>query len=131
MSVDSLVAEVMTSVPKCVACGVVDMDSGMLLGVRTVDSHPAEVLDLVAATTKDLFEGENVTAIEDAFKRARGTESAERYFREILVLSKNVIHVFARLPRLPSVVLTVVCRADANLGLVLMKSRQAAAKAEI
>jgi hypothetical protein len=33
-----------------------------------VGSHPQEVLDLVSAATADLFQGPNVTAIENMFK---------------------------------------------------------------
>lgn len=123
MSVETILAKTMKEVPKAVAAGIVDMATGMLLGVKTVDSHPQEVLDLVAAATKDLFEGDNVTAIEDTFKRVRGVESTERYFKEIIVTSTNLLHVFARIKSMPQMVVVVVCRADANLGLALMKVR--------
>lgn len=123
MSVETILAKTMKEVPKAVAAGVVDMSTGMLLGVKTVDSHPQEVLDLVSAATKDLFEGDNVTAIEDTFKRTRGVQTSERYFQEIIVNSTNLVHVFARLKSMPSVVTVVVCRADTNLGLALMKVR--------
>lgn len=123
MSVETILIKVMKEVPKAVACGVVDMGSGMLLGVKTIDSHPQEVLDLVSAATKDLFEGDNVRAIEDLFKRTRGIQSNERYFKEILVMSTNLLHIFARLRTMPSIVIVVVAREDANLGLALMKMR--------
>ena len=60
----------------CVAAGFVDMTTGMLLGVKTVDSHPAEVLELVAAATADMFQGANVTMIEKMFKKARGLKQS-------------------------------------------------------
>ena len=123
MSVDTILAKTMKDVPKAVAAGVVDMSTGMLLGVKTIDSHPQEVLDLVSAATKDLFEGDNVTTIENTFKRVRGVETNERYFKEIIVNSTNLVHVFARLRSMQSVVVVVVCRADTNLGLALMKMR--------
>jgi len=123
MSVDTIIQRTMSDVPKAVATGIVDMATGMLLGVKTVDSHPQEVLDLVAAATKDLFEGDNVTAIENMFKRVRGVETNERYFKEIIVMSSNLVHVFARLHSMPSMVIVTVCRADTNLGLALMKMR--------
>lgn len=126
MSVESILTKTMNDVPKSVAAGVVDMTTGMLLGVKTVDSHPQEVLDLVAAATKDLFEGDNVTQIEDTFKRIRGVETTERYFKEIIVMSTNLVHVFARIKQAQSSVLVVVCRADTNLGLALMKTRSIA-----
>ncbi|MBL8193429.1 MAG: hypothetical protein JNM06_06575 [Blastocatellia bacterium] len=123
MSVDSIVNSLLKEVPKAVAAGVVDMDSGMLIAVKTVDSHPQQVLDLLAAATKDLFEGDNVMTIENVFKRARGVKSDERYFREIIVSSTNLLHFFSRLKSRQSIVLTVVCRMDANLGLVVTKAR--------
>lgn len=123
MSVETILNKSMKEVPKAIAAGVVDMSTGMLLGVKTVDSHPQDVLDLVSAATKDLFEGDNVTAIEDTFKRARGVQTSERYFKEIIVMSTNLVHVFARIRSMPSVVAVVICRADTNLGLALMKMR--------
>lgn len=123
MSVETILTKTMKDVPKAVAAGVVDMGTGMLLGVKTVDSHPQEVLDLVAAATKDLFEGDNVTQIEDTFKRVRGVTTDERYFKEIVVMSTNLVHVFARLKQHQSTVITVVCRSDTNLGLALVKMR--------
>lgn len=128
MSVETILVQTMKDVPKAVAAGVVDMETGMLLGVKTVDSHPQEILDLVAAATKDLFEGDNVTAIEDTFKRVRGVESKERYFQEIIVTSTNLLHIFARIKSMPQAVAVVVCRADTNLGLAVMKVRAIVSK---
>ena len=123
MSVESILTRTMNEVPKAVAVGVVDMGTGMLLGVKTVDSHPQEVLDLVAAATKDLFEGDNVTQIENTFKRVRGVQTSERYFKEIIVMSTNLVHVFARLKQHQDTVAVVICRNDVNLGLALVKTR--------
>ena len=54
MSLDSVLTQAAASVPECLAAGYVDAASGMLLSIRTVDSHPREVIDLVAAATADL-----------------------------------------------------------------------------
>lgn len=124
MSLDSALANVRSAVPECVACGLVDMKTGMLLGVKTVDSHPQEVLDLVAAATGDLFQGQNVSAIERTFKRIRGVkDDGHHYFQEVIVMSDNLLHVFQRCKRNEDMVLAVVCRISANLGMVLTKSR--------
>lgn len=124
MSLDNEIAKVISSVPECVAAGVVDMTTGMLLGVKTVDSHPQEVLDLVAAATGDLFQGDNVTTIEKMFKRARGVaDDGHHYFREIIVFSDNLLHIFQRGSRNQNLVLVSVCRKNANLGMALVKAR--------
>jgi hypothetical protein len=123
MSADTTVASALANVPKAVAAGVVDMGTGMLLAVKTTESHPQAVLDMVAAGTKELFEGDVSLAIEDTFKQIRGDTLKEHYFHEMLVNSKNLIHYFGRMASAPSCVLAIVCRADANLGLVVAKSR--------
>lgn len=123
-SLDNAIAAVQKSVPECVAVGFVDMRTGMLLAVKTVDSHPQEVLDLVAAATGDLFQGSNVALIESMFKKARGVkDDGHHYFQEIIVNSDNLVHVFQRCKKHIDLVLVTVCRASANLGMVLSKTR--------
>lgn len=124
--IDTQLSTAMASIPECVAGGYVDISSGMLLAVRTVDSHPSEVLDLVAAATADLFAGPNVSLIEKLFKKARGvTDENHHYFQEIVVNSDNLIHVFMRGKRYPDYVAVFVCRRSANLGMALTKARMA------
>jgi hypothetical protein len=131
VSLDRALAEIMKNVPECLATGWVDMNTGMLLGVKTVDSHPQEVLDLVAAATTDIFQGPNVVAIEQMFKKTRGVTTGEHYFREIIVMSQNLIHVFMRGKKKEDQVLVVVTRVSANLGMVLTKSRAALGAVEL
>ncbi|MFO1335320.1 MAG: hypothetical protein U1E80_09545 [Piscinibacter sp.] len=122
---DAVLQKSVTSVPDCVATGFIDLASGMLLGVKTVDSHPHEVIELLAAATADLFQGPNVVSIEKLFRTARGVpEDGHHYFQEIIVNSDNLIHVFLRSKRQQQVV-CFVCRKGANLGMVLTKARMA------
>ncbi len=131
MSIDTALQEVQRTVPDCVASGFVDMKTGMLLGVKTVDSHPQEVLDLVAAATGELFQGQNVSAIEQMFKRLRNVkDDGHHFFQEIIILSDNLIHVFQRCKSNEDLVLVTVCRVSANMGMVLTKSRSQLEKVE-
>lgn len=125
MSLTQTLNQVVQNVPECVAAGVVDIGTGMLLGIKTVDSHPQEVIDLLAAATGDLFQGPTVVSIEKLFKKARGLDpnSDDHYFREIIVLSDNLIHVFVRGRTHSGQVLVTVCRPTANMGMVLTKTR--------
>lgn len=127
MSLDDSLNDVIRTVPDCLAAGYVDMNTGMLLGIKTVDSHPQEVVDLLAAATGDLYQGSNVVSIEKLFKKARGLDEndSEHYFQEIIILSKNLIHVFCRGHGTQDQILVTVCRSGANLGMVLTKTRQA------
>lgn len=131
MSLDKALTAGMAEIPECVAAGYVDMGSGLLLGVKTVDSHPSEVLDLVAAATGDLFQGKNVAEIEKLFDKSRGIKDrSQHYFNEIVVFSTNLLHVFIRSKRNPDQEGVFVCRASANIGMALVKSRAAMANAE-
>lgn len=131
MSLDTALAKAQGTIPECVAAGYVDMSTGMLLGVRTVDSHPQEVLDLVAAATADLFQGQNVTTIEKMFRKSRGQEEDGRhYFNEILVFSENLLHVFLRSKKHRDQAAVMVCRGSVNIGMALTKSRAALSEIE-
>ena len=114
-----------SSIPECIAAGYIDLSSGMLLGIKSVDSQPTEVVELLAAATSDLFQGTNVTMIESIFKKARGlSENNHHYFQEIIINSDNLIHIFLR-GKNEEQVACFVCRKSANLGMVLTKSRSA------
>lgn len=124
MSLDKAIQESIAAIPECVAAGYVDLSTGMLLSAKTVDSHPAEVLEVVAAATADLFQGTNVALIESMFKKARGVaEDGHHYFQEIIINSDNLVHVFMRSKANEEHVVTFVCRRSANLGMVLTKAR--------
>jgi len=126
MSLDKSLQQAVKDVPECVAAGYVDMESGMLLSAKTVDSHPAEVLEVVAAATADMFQGTNVSLIESMFKKSRGVaDDGHHYFQEMIIMSDNLIHVFMRSKANEQHILVVICRNSANLGMVLTKARAA------
>ncbi len=130
MSLDTEVQNSIATIPECIAAGYVDVGTGMLLSIKSVDSHPGEVMDLLAAATGDLFQGPNVVAIEDIFKKARGSNDQGHYFQEMVVLSDNLVHVFLRGKTYTEHVVVFVCRKSVNLGMALTKARMAAPKLE-
>lgn len=124
MSEDTIVKDAVNQVPKAVAAGLVDLGSGMLLGIKTVESHPQEVIDILGPATRELFEGDMITTIELLFKKARGVTTDEHYFQEMLISSTHLWHYFGRMAAKPGIILCVVCRGDVNVGMMLMKSRE-------
>jgi hypothetical protein len=119
-----LVKSLRTDAPDCVASGVVDMSTGMLLSYETVENHPPEVLDLLAGATLDLFQGRTVVMIEDVFKERRGVSSDNHFFQEVLVNSENLTHLFVRLSEQQDVVAVVVCRKSVNVGMLFAQVRR-------
>jgi len=131
MSLDAALQDAVKNVPEAVAAGFIDLSSGMLLGVKTVDSHPAEVIDVLAAATADLFQGTSVITIENMFKKIRGAKQDDHhYFQEIIINSDNLVHVFIRGKKNEDHVLCMVCRASTNLGMALTKTRTAVIECE-
>ena len=131
MALDTALSNAQRALPECVAAGYVDMSTGMLLGVKTVDSHPSEVLDLVAAATAEMFQGPNVTTIERLFRKSRGQEEdGSHYFNEMIVFSPSLLHIFLRGKKNTEHAIVFVCRASANIGMALTKSRAAIADIE-
>lgn len=122
--VNSVMKRMRQEVPECLASGVVDMATGMLLTYETTDSHPSEVLDLLAGATLELFQGRTVTMIEDVFKERRGVTSMEHYFQEILVNSSNLTHLFIRNNVAEDLVVVVVCPKSANIGMLFAAARR-------
>lgn len=123
MSVELALQRSITEIPECVAAGYVDLTTGMLLGIKTVDSHPSEVMDILAAATADLFQGPNVVMIENLFKKARGVQDNKHYFQEIIVNSDNLVHIFIRSKDNQDHVSCFVCRRSVNLGMAITKAR--------
>jgi len=121
--VTEAVKQFRAQVPECIASGLVDMSTGMLLAADTLDDHPSEVLDLLAAATFDLFQGRNVVMIEDIFKARRGVHESRHYFQEILVHSDNMVHVFLRSVTNQDIVAVVVCRKQPNTGMLFAQAR--------
>jgi hypothetical protein len=131
MSLEIALTNTQKTVPECLAVGLVDMKTGMLLGIRTVENYSNDVLDLVAAATGDLFQGSNVTMIEQVFRKHRQQkEDGHHYFQEIVILSDNNIHFFQRCKRNEDMVLVTVSRISANLGMVIAKARAGLAGVE-
>jgi hypothetical protein len=125
MSLDQALQVAATAIPECIAAGYIDLATGMLLGIKSVDSQPNEVVDLLAAATADLFQGPNVRMIESMFKKARGLNNdGHHYFQEIIINSDNLLHIFLR-GKNEEQVACFVCRRSVNLGMALTKARGA------
>jgi hypothetical protein len=112
------------NVPDYVGCGFVDLSTGMLLDVDTVEAHPREILDVVAAATAHLFEGRNVVQIEGLWKQYRGQTEGGHYFKEILVNSDHLVHLFMRSTSDPDIVAAVICTREVRVGMLFAQVRQ-------
>jgi hypothetical protein len=123
LSLDQALDDITTNVPECLATGWIDPSTGTLVEVNPVDDQPQDVLDLIAASTAEILQGANAIAIEELFNQTRDVSQ----FREIVVLTHNFIHVFARDATGDGDILVIVARITANLGAVISRTRAALA----
>lgn len=114
------------TVPHGIAAAVIDLSSGTTLMSRTFERKLERDLDLLAAGAADLFHDASFTAIENmdlGFEEAPG--GRREAIQKVLIQSHHLLYVFLRSPRRTNLVLVTLCRADANLGMVLMVAREA------
>ena len=115
--IDDALKTVVSKVDGAVACGVVDLDSGMLLGIFNSAGYTQSLNELVAGATMDMFRGPNISRIEQAVRAHRGqAEDGGHYFDEIHVTSAHNYH-FAKCIKGSRYVVMLVTKKTTNMGL--------------
>ncbi|HJL14809.1 MAG TPA: response regulator [Sandaracinaceae bacterium LLY-WYZ-13_1] len=100
-----------------VACGVVDLDTGMLLGIHNSAQYTQTLNEVVAGATMDMFRGPNVGRIEQMVRAHRGMEEdGAHYFEEIHVTSRHNYH-FMKTIRGGKAVIVLVTKKSTNIGM--------------
>jgi CheY-like chemotaxis protein len=114
---DDACREVVTKTDGAVACGIVDLDSGMLLGIYNSANYTQTMNEIVAAASMDLFRGPNVGRIEQMVRSHRGiAENGEHYFQEVHVTSTHNYH-FAKTLKKGKAVIMLVTKKTTNIGM--------------
>ncbi|HBL29631.1 MAG TPA: hypothetical protein DD490_22585 [Acidobacteria bacterium] len=115
--IDDACKEVVNQVDGAVACGVVDLDTGMLLGIHNASQYTQTMNEVVAAATMDMFRGPNIGRIEKMVRSHRGVpENSEHYFQELHVTSTHNFH-FAKTIRGGKAVMMLVTKKTTNIGM--------------
>ena len=115
--IDDACAQVVDKVDGAAACGVVDLDTGMLLGIHNKSSYTQTLNEVVAAAAVDLFRGPNVSRIEQMVRKHRGMEeNGAHYFQEIHVSSEHNYH-FMKAIKGAKAVIVLVTKKTTNVGM--------------
>lgn len=115
--IDDACKNVVENVDGAVACGVVDLETGMLLGIHNASAYTQTLNEVVAAATMDMFRGSNINRIQQMVRQHRGIpENGENYFEEVYILSKNNFH-FAKTLRGGRAVVMLVTRKTTSQGM--------------
>jgi CheY-like chemotaxis protein len=115
--IDAACMKVVSSVEGGVACGVVDLDAGILLGLHTVAGSSRELHEAVVTVAVDLFRGPHVGRIEQMVRAHRSVaENGAHYFDEVQISSKNNLH-FVKALRGGRAVIMLITEKSTNLGM--------------
>lgn len=115
--IDDACKDVVGKVEGAVACGVIDLDTGMLLGIHNAAQYTQTLNEIVAAATMDLFRGPNVGRVEQMVRAQRGVpENGAHYFQEIHISSEHNYH-FAKTIKQGKAVIMLVTKRSTNIGM--------------
>lgn len=108
---------IVDDVDGAVGCAVVDLASGLMLGVaHSVPYFTQSYLDAVAASAVDMFRGKTVSAVEKLLSSTRG-EKVEKSIKEIQMTTDNTYHFMSIVPGKTDALVVLITTKKANLGM--------------
>jgi len=124
VDLDSALSALRNTFPECLAAGLVDVSRREILHIATIEQRWREPIEKAASVAGELFERESA-AIPRPLLRSKGDREGDelRLVNEIIVLSRDVVHMFQRCKKQVGVVLVTACRATPNLGIIIAGSR--------
>lgn len=90
---NQICAEVTSSVSDGIGCAVIDLESGLLIGVHhNAPNLPTALLDTVAASVVEMFRGRTVTTVEEMLSQYSGDKQS--HLLEGLQVTTDKAYVF-------------------------------------
>lgn len=114
---DEILQGVVSNVDGALGCAVVDLNSGLLLGVaHNVPYFTSSYLEAVAAAAVDMLRGKNVRAVESLLSGQRGS-TVEKSIKEIQMTTDRTYHFMATVPDKPDALVVLITNRTTNLGM--------------
>jgi hypothetical protein len=127
-NINDICADIVRNVDSALGCAVVDLGSGLLLGVsHNVPYFTQSYLDAVAAAAVDMFRGRTVSAVEDMIGNMRG-KIDHGMIKEVQMTTQNTYHFMTIIPEKPNALVVLITSKKANLGMGWANIRQALPK---
>ncbi|MDH5667583.1 MAG: hypothetical protein OEY86_06195 [Nitrospira sp.] len=116
-SLNDVCKEIIGSVDGALGCGVVDLNTGLLLGVaHNVPYFTQSYLDAVAAASVDMVRGKTVKAVEDLLSKNRGNKVVDS-IKEVQMATENTLHFIATVTGKPNAMVVLITNKKVNLGM--------------
>jgi len=114
---DDVVRKIVNDVDGALGCAVVDLSSGLLLGVaHNVPYFTSSYLEAVAAAAVDMMRGKNVRAVESLLSSQRG-KTVQNMIKEVQMTTDKTYHFMSTIPDKPDALVVLITSKSANLGL--------------
>jgi predicted regulator of Ras-like GTPase activity (Roadblock/LC7/MglB family) len=118
------------TVSGALGAAVVDLESGLLLGVaHNVPYFTQSYLDAVAAAAVDMFRGETVNTVEELLANTRGT-GIRHMIKEIQMTTDDTFHFMSIIANKPNALVVMITNKKTNLGMGWTAVRKAVTAAE-
>jgi len=115
--IDDVLNGILRDVDGALGCAVVDLSTGLLLGVaHNVPYFTQSYLEAVAAAAVDMLRGKNVLAVESLISSTRG-KKVENTIKEIQMTTDNTYHFMAIVPEKPNSLVVLITSKKTNLGM--------------
>jgi len=116
-SINDVCNEIVESVDGALGCGVVDLSTGLLLGVaHKVPYFTQSYLDAVAAAAVDMFRGKTISAVEQLLTATRGSK-VEHSMKEIQMTTDKTYHFMSVIKDKPNCLVVLITKTTTNLGM--------------
>lgn len=116
-SINEVCQEIVASVDGALGCGVVDLSTGLLLGVaHNVPYFTQSYLDAVAAAAVDMFRGRTIGVVEQLLSATRGSK-VEHALKEVQMTTDKTFHFMSIIKDKPNCLVVLITRTTTNLGL--------------
>lgn len=117
MSLSQTCQTILEKVDDGLACALIDLESGLLLGIHNRATYLTEAyLDAVAAASVEMFRGRNVRVVEEMISQHRDSEPS-RMIQEIQMSTERTYHFMSVLPEKKHMLAMLITGRRTNLGM--------------
>ena len=116
-SLNDICKGIIDDVDEALASAVVDLESGLILGVsHNVPYFTQTYLDAVAASAVDMFRGKSIRNTEKLIANMRGEEPSPM-IKEIQFVTEKTYHFMTVVPGKPNAMAVLITTKQANMGM--------------
>jgi predicted regulator of Ras-like GTPase activity (Roadblock/LC7/MglB family) len=117
MSLNDALKGLVETVDGGLACAVVDLNSGLMLGAyHNVPYFTQSYVDAVAAASVDMFRGKTISTVEKLLGAQRGVE-VTKSIKEVQMTTDGTYHFMMIVEGKPDALLVLITNRSANLGM--------------